>query len=909
MAKVKINSLPPGITIKNGKIVDLMQMGGITTGDQYDFGLATTVKTPEKENTDKDINVRYSLNAVPREEANIEAEGGETVLTDLNNDGLFGLYDIKGPRHSSGGVPLNLPEQSFVFSDTKEMKLGGQDLEAFGIKTRKKMTPADVSRKYNLNTYYGAIKDQYADDIQVKSAELMMDKNKKSLSKLAFVQESKKDFEEGVPVASHPYLLSQGIDPINFTAKVERISQQKAQQKVIDSLPPDQRAQMMMLQQMLSQADASEQQMMQEPSPEEMVMDMGKYGKELPKAQFGPELNFGSNQNNISPYRPGVLPIFQNQFTMAGMPGLSFLGQPSQSAARMQQVLSPQTSQSNFLNSIYAPVQNAAPFGLPTFGTQQTQGPYRTTPGPWRPGYTPPVVTPASAVTPTSTTTTQPRTTPDNRGAKSNVAVDPAKVERYKNLGIDMDFTNVGESRYVNVQSAEGEQAAKRGQKLPGRYGDASLNETGWVSSWEGIYPETQKLIGSLATYSASPGQYKNPEVVRFQEWLNNEYIPQAVNQINADRKAAGYNELTAQEKADLTADLRGDFGFGPGTGRDFDGKFGTFTSSRRPLKYKVNPKETPQEGCPCDDGTYSEKCCEKEETKTIPPGELGKRSRRPDAEFWLQDLIQLNSIASRERDMFFPWQPAVANVDLGYVLEEPTRAIAATNERLGLQIQGAGAFGGPQALAARTAQAQAQAATEIANEVGRVNQRNVSTINQGLAQQAQMEMGLARERRDRIVKEYDDTQAVLQRYLDEKNFDREQYNIALANAVTNRANTYNLNSVQDYYQIDPSSGGMLGQFSGKAFEAAALPDPYKTIRDYAEAARMLKAAGIEPTAALIEGAMKQPVSTAQETNAYRAYMSNPNFGYGASMTQGKSKKGKEVKETIIPFYMGKIGG
>lgn len=854
MAKVKINSLPPGITIKNGKIVDLMQMGGITTGDQYDFGLATTVKTPEKENTDKDINVRYSLNAVPREEANIEAEGGETVLTDLNNDGLFGLYDIKGPRHSSGGVPLNLPEQSFVFSDTKKMKLGGQDLQAFGIKTRKKMTPADVSRKYNLNTYYGAIKDQYADDIQVKSAEIMMDKNKKSLSKLAFVQESKKDFEDGVPVASHPYLLSQGIDPIDFTAKVERISQEKAQQKVIDSLPPDQRAQIMMLQQMLSQADAFEQQMMQEPSPEEMVMDMGKYGKELPKAQLGPELSF------------------------------------------MEQVSSPYTSQSYFINPPYAPVQYASPFGLPVLGTQQTQqtqDPYRTS----------------------ATTTTQPRTTQDNREAENNVAFDPAKVEKYKNLGIDIDFTNVGESRYGNVQSAEGKQAAKRGQKLPGRYGDASLNETGWISSWEGIYPETQKLIDSLATYSASPGQYKNPEVLRFQDWFNNEYIPQAVNQINADRKAAGYNELTAQEKADLVADLREDFGFGPGTGREPDGKFGTFASSRRPLRYEVNPKETSQEGCLCEDGTYSEKCCQPEvseepdvsDVPEVPP--LGPPAKRPSPEFWLQDLIQLNSIANRERDMFFPWQPAVANVDLGYVLEDPTRAIAAANERLGLLTQGAGAFGGPQALAARTAQAQAQAAAEIANEVGRVNQRNVSTINRGLTQQAEMDMRFDRERRDRTVKEYDDTQAVLQRYLDEKNFDREQYNIALANAITNRANTYNLNSVQDYYQIDPSSGGMIGQFSGKAFEAAALPDPYERIRDYAEVARMLKAAGIEPTAALIEGVMQQPVSTPQKTNAYRAYMSNPNFGYGASMTQGESKKGKEVKETIIPFYMGQIGG
>ena len=54
MAKVKINSLPPGVTIKDGKIVTSMQQGGTTTGDQFDFGLTTTVKYPEKENNTKE---------------------------------------------------------------------------------------------------------------------------------------------------------------------------------------------------------------------------------------------------------------------------------------------------------------------------------------------------------------------------------------------------------------------------------------------------------------------------------------------------------------------------------------------------------------------------------------------------------------------------------------------------------------------------------------------------------------------------------------------------------------------------------------------------------------------------------------------------------------------------------------
>ena len=128
MAKIKINKLPAGFKLDNGKVVEdkFMRDGGdLSTGDQANYGLVTTPQEYYNNtnfNNTNDKNVRYSLSSVPRDNANIEAEGGETVLTDLTNDGTFGLYDIKGPRHSSGGVPMFLPEQSFIYSDTNKMK-------------------------------------------------------------------------------------------------------------------------------------------------------------------------------------------------------------------------------------------------------------------------------------------------------------------------------------------------------------------------------------------------------------------------------------------------------------------------------------------------------------------------------------------------------------------------------------------------------------------------------------------------------------------------------------------------------------------------------------------------------------------------------------------------------------------
>ncbi len=64
----------------------------------------------------KDTQVKDSISRVPRDEANLEAEGGETAYGDMNGDGMPEHYKIKGPRHTEGGVPLNLPDGTFIFS-------------------------------------------------------------------------------------------------------------------------------------------------------------------------------------------------------------------------------------------------------------------------------------------------------------------------------------------------------------------------------------------------------------------------------------------------------------------------------------------------------------------------------------------------------------------------------------------------------------------------------------------------------------------------------------------------------------------------------------------------------------------------------------------------------------------------
>src|SRR5687767_1586123 len=72
--------------------------------------------------------VNNTLKPVPRDQANVEAEKGETVLTNMQKDGMPEHYVIGGKPHSRGGTPLNLPNNSFVFSKDKKLKIDDPDI-------------------------------------------------------------------------------------------------------------------------------------------------------------------------------------------------------------------------------------------------------------------------------------------------------------------------------------------------------------------------------------------------------------------------------------------------------------------------------------------------------------------------------------------------------------------------------------------------------------------------------------------------------------------------------------------------------------------------------------------------------------------------------------------------------------
>jgi hypothetical protein len=136
----------------------------------------------------------------------LEAEDGEIIT---KPDGT--TSKIVGNRHYEGGEKLNkeqAPEGSFIFSDTAKMKIGGRALANFGksANSKKKYTPAELAKQYDVNKYKAILADPTTDNLQKNTAKRMLDAYEQKLAELALVQEGKKGFPQGVPDIAKPLM-------------------------------------------------------------------------------------------------------------------------------------------------------------------------------------------------------------------------------------------------------------------------------------------------------------------------------------------------------------------------------------------------------------------------------------------------------------------------------------------------------------------------------------------------------------------------------------------------------------------------------------------------------------------------------------------------------------------------------
>lgn len=157
--------------------------------------------------------VKDTISAVPREEANLEAEGGETAFGPISGQSIPDHVKIRGKRHHEGGVPLNLPDDTFIFSDTASLKINDPSVLAMFNKTPKKggYTPAEIAKPYNINKYKSILLDPDTSKLERNTATIMIKNYIMKLGALAIVQESMKGFPQGIPAMAKPYMEANGI--------------------------------------------------------------------------------------------------------------------------------------------------------------------------------------------------------------------------------------------------------------------------------------------------------------------------------------------------------------------------------------------------------------------------------------------------------------------------------------------------------------------------------------------------------------------------------------------------------------------------------------------------------------------------------------------------------------------------
>jgi hypothetical protein len=282
--RVKIIALPKartGYQVQGSLANDVPAMGGA----DYD----AYIGQPKAK-------INNTIKAVDNiDEANLEAEGGETAYGNLNGNGLPSQKKIVGKRHFEGGVPLNLPDGTFIFSDTNSMKIKNPDiLKIFGKGGTKAYKPAELAKQYDIDKYTAILKDPNSDKIDKKTAEIMIRNYNMKLGALALAQESKKGFPQGIPGVASAYMEANKINPDSLLPPdMQGMLDKKGQEREEQSAQkdPQQTEQLVMeIQQALQQGAAPEEVVVQllqsDVSPEDILEAFVQLG--IPQEEIEP---------------------------------------------------------------------------------------------------------------------------------------------------------------------------------------------------------------------------------------------------------------------------------------------------------------------------------------------------------------------------------------------------------------------------------------------------------------------------------------------------------------------------------------------------------------------------------------------------------------------------------------------
>jgi len=318
-------------------------------------------------------------------------------------------------------------------------------------------------------------------------------------------------------------------------------------------------------------------------------------------------------------------------------------------------------------------------------------------------------------------------------------------------------------------------------------------------------------------------------------------------------------------------------------------GRLDPNTNTCNPDLCEIPPQENP---CPCivtdEQGNQTEitqprnadgTCppCEKEEDLGIPG---------PPAEWWLQDTIKTTGAFGDLMGVkkYMPWSPAGELQKPRPAFLDPTRELAANAEQANIQTQGMAQFAGPQALSARSASVQGQAAKNAADILSKYNNANVNIANQfelkgtDIANQESM---LKQANAQRL---YDQNTVANQQFDNAKLAMRNNLRNYYTNAITNRWQTDALNQMYPNYKVSPGVGGRM-QFNPT--EKTTNPNAGSSANSWQKAYDECKKNNPGMSEALLRDCAKASAGTSTASNT------GPNSKIGMGMYSGMKKGGE----------------
>jgi hypothetical protein len=782
--KVKIKKLPNkavGGGINGNRIVNnqLLSWGGA------DFNMAP--QQPKVTNT---------ITGVSHDKANLEAEGGETVYGDINGDGMAEHLTIKGPRHSSGGVPLNLPDNTFIFSDTKSMKIKDPDILAKFGKSKGSYTPADLAKQYDLSKYRKILQDPESSVIDKKTAELMIRNYNMKLGALALAQESKKGFPQGIPEVARPYMMANDIKDEDL---IPQLAQQNQQEEMAEG--PE----------MQGQAEEQMETPMQMPNGEPIAMPMGQYGMEF--------------NNDIMPFSTGyAYPEIDDYDTNYSTYAYGGSLPKAQDGLTQKQIewLSKQ-------NIGWGTDANGKPkkdvYNFPKKGDADYDEYIKFT------GINP------NTTSSTNSTSAAPKLSKEEQdivdkkwngktdlylkfkqtenALKNNAEIKQKLHDQYKKvIEDDKSYTGGKKSNWYGALKDRDPDAvvnallAQEERNLRLKAFDFNPEGTSQgTAKGSRTNAETEKFIkehkDALGDLDFTRGHVSQAAYIAYDNLINGEK-PEGYDRSQTGKgdELAGRPTISGIDNANTNTTL------------------GQFITS---VPGQTTTTTTKIEPCsPCADGTVPVRT----QSGDCPCGEVDRGDSKVQdivpqkptvnqAQWMTPDLVNYYG-AIKDKSMLRKFMSRAATADLETptpVYLDPTRELAAQSEQANIASQMLGQFAGsPQAASARLSNIQGQGAAQAANTLANINNQNVGIANQFAQSQANInnqEQGLRQQAAQRL---YDQNTLANQQFLNSQLAANEKIRQGFNTGWKNASNLALTNAMYDQYDIDPRTGTVVFQ-------------------------------------------------------------------------------------------------